>query len=97
MFTAKLLKRLKKKDSLREIETEIRNKIMEDIKTSENFKLINEKSAAKILGISYSNLKHMRQQKRISCVRIGRSVRYKLTQLLRFIENGVIEAENSTN
>ncbi len=94
MFTKKLIKKYRKIENLREIEIQKEKTIMEDIKTNDNFKLLDEKTASKILGISYSKLKWLRQNKRISCVRIGRSVRYKLTQLLRFIDNGIIEAEN---
>jgi excisionase family DNA binding protein len=67
---------------------------MENIIKSENFRLVGEKHASKILGISYTKLKYLRQQGKIGFVRVGRSVKYKLSQLSRFIENGIVEAES---
>ncbi len=97
MFTAKLLKRLKKRDNLREIETQIEKKIMEKITTNESFKMVDERQAAKILKMSYSKIKYLRKQGKIGFLRVGRSIRYKISQLQKFIELSVVEAENSTN
>jgi excisionase family DNA binding protein len=68
--------------------------IMETIKSTEDFKLLTEQQAAKILKISYSKIKYLRKQGKIGFVQLGCSIRYKLTQLQKFVELGTVEAEN---
>ncbi len=67
--------------------------IMEQIETAENFKLVSEQQAAKILKISYSKIKYLRGQGKIGFVRLGKSIRYKVSQLQKFVELGVVEAK----
>jgi excisionase family DNA binding protein len=83
-----------KREALRNLGFLVENIIMETIESTENFKLLTEKEAAKVLKISYSKIKYLRGQGKISFVRIGYSVKYKLSQLQKFIELGTVEAEN---
>jgi excisionase family DNA binding protein len=94
--TRNLLKRYKgyeKREALRNLGFLIEKKIMEQIETAENFKLVSEQQAARILQMSYSKIKYLRKQGKISFVRIGYSVRYKISQLQKFVELGIIEAK----
>jgi excisionase family DNA binding protein len=94
---AKLKRKQKKKNELRDLEFTMENLRMENIIKSENFRLVGEKQASKILGISYTKLKYLRQQGKIGFVRVGRSVKYKLSQLESFIERGIVEADSVAN
>ncbi len=97
MFTKKLIKKLRKEENLREIEIQMEIEIMEKITTNENFKMVDERQASKILKMSYSKIKYLRKQGKIGFVRAGRSIRYKISQLHRYVELSTVEAENSTN
>jgi excisionase family DNA binding protein len=92
--TRNLLKRYEKREALRNLGFLVEKIIMETIESTENFKLLTEKEAAKVLKMSYSKIKSLRQQKKIGFVRFGCSIRYKLTQLQKFVELGIIEAKN---
>ncbi len=97
MFTKKLIKKYRKIENLREIEIKMETEIMEKITTNESFRMVDERQASKILKMSYSKIKYLRKQGKIGFVRVGRSIRYKISQLQKFIELSVVEAENSTN
>jgi excisionase family DNA binding protein len=88
------IKKYKKIEALRNLGLLMENLLMENLEKIENFKFVTEPQAAKILKISYSKLKSLRQQKRIAFCRIGASIRYKVSQLQDFVEQGVVEAEN---
>jgi excisionase family DNA binding protein len=95
--TRNLLKKYKgyeKREALRNLGFLIEKITMKTIETTENFKLVSEQSAAKILQMSYSKIKYLRKQGKIGFVRSGKSIRYKISQLQRFIELGTVEAEN---
>ncbi len=83
-----------KREALRNLGFLMEKIIMEQIETAENFKLVSEQSAAKILKISYSKIKYLRGQGKIGFVRLGKSIRYKVSQLQKFVELGVVEAKN---
>jgi excisionase family DNA binding protein len=94
--TRNLLKKYKgyeKQEALRNLGFLVEKIIMETIKSTEDFKLLTEKEAAKVLKISYSKIKYLRGQGKISFVRIGYSVKYKLSQLQKFVELGVVDAK----
>jgi excisionase family DNA binding protein len=88
------IKKFKKKEALRDLGLLLETITMQTIETAENFKFVTEQQAAKILKMSYSKIKLLRGQKKIAFVRIGRSIRYKISQLQKFVEQGVVEAEN---
>jgi excisionase family DNA binding protein len=95
MQTRNLIKRYKgyeKIEALRNLGFLMEKIIMEQIEAVENFKLLTEKEAAKVLKMSYSKIKSLRQQKKIGFVRSGYSIRYKISQLQKFIELGTVEA-----
>jgi len=89
----KLRKIYKKKNALKELELKMEQNLMEKITQNENFKLVGEKKASLILGISYSKLKYLRKQGKIGFLRIGRSVKYSIAGLERFVSNSMVEAE----
>jgi excisionase family DNA binding protein len=96
MQTRNLIKKYKgyeKREALRNLGFLVEKIIMETIETTENFKLLTEKEAAKVLKMSYSKIKSLRQQKKIGFVRFGCSIRYKISQLQKFIELGVVDAK----
>jgi excisionase family DNA binding protein len=80
-------------EALRNLGFLVEKIIMETIKSTEDFKLLTEQQAAKVLKISYSKIKYLRGQGKIGFVRLGKSIRYKLTQLQKFVELGVVEAK----
>jgi excisionase family DNA binding protein len=97
MITRNLIKRYKgyeKREALRNLGLLMEKITMEQIEKAENFKLLGEKQAAKVLQISYSKIKSLRKEGKISFVRIGYSVKYKISQLQKFVELGIIEAKN---
>lgn len=58
---------------------------MENLMQNKSSLLYNERITAKRLGLGYSTLKVLRQQGKISHVRIGRRVFYRLTDIENFI------------
>jgi hypothetical protein len=96
MKTRNLVKKYNKgyerREFLRNLGFLVEKIIMEQIESAENFKLVSEQQAAKILQMSYSKIKYLRGQGKISFVRIGYSVKYKISQLQKFVELGVVEA-----
>ncbi len=92
--TRNLLKRYEKQEAIRNLGFLVEKIIMETIKSTEDFKLLTEQQAAKVLKMSYSKIKYLRKQGKIGFVRLGKSIRYKLTQLQKFVELGVVEAKN---
>jgi excisionase family DNA binding protein len=97
MKTRNLVKKYNKgyerREALRNLGFLMEKIIMEQIETAENFKLLTEQQAAKILKISYSKIKYLRGQGNIGFVRLGKSIRYKVSQLQKFVELGTIEAK----
>ncbi len=97
MQTRNLVKKYNKgyerTEALRNLGFLVENIIMETIETTENFKLLTEQQAAKVLKMSYSKIKYLRKQGKIGFVRFGCSIRYKLSQLQKFVELGIIEAK----
>jgi hypothetical protein len=55
--------------------------------------VLNERQAAKRLSIGYSTLKKMRLERKISHIRIGSRVGYKLKNLTDFIEKNSVESQ----
>lgn len=49
--------------------------------------LVNGQTASKMLGISERTLWKLRSEGRLSCVRIGRSVKYDVRDLLKFVDD----------
>jgi excisionase family DNA binding protein len=97
MKTRNLVKKYNKgyerREALRNLGFLMEKITMETIETTENFKLLTEQQAAKVLKMSYSKIKYLRQQGKIGFVRFGCSIRYKLSQLQKFVELGIIEAK----
>jgi hypothetical protein len=58
---------------------------MENLVQNKSSLLYNERITAKRLGLGYSTLKVLRQQGKISHVRIGRRVFYRMTDIENFI------------
>jgi excisionase family DNA binding protein len=87
------IKKYKKKAALIELGFRMENFKMEIIETTENFKYVTEVQASKILGISHSKIKYLRSQGKIGYVKIGKSIRYKISQLQKFVEQGIVEAK----
>jgi excisionase family DNA binding protein len=54
--------------------------------------VLNEKQAAKRLGIGHSTLRKMRYEKRISFVKIGSRIGYTLKNIEAFIARNSVEA-----
>jgi excisionase family DNA binding protein len=96
MKTRNLVKKHNKgyerREALRNLGFLMEKIIMEQIETAENFKLLTEQQAAKVLKMSYSKIKYLRKQGKIGFVRFGCSIRYKISQLQKFVELGVVEA-----
>ncbi len=69
---------------------------MEENKTQKPM-LIKEQRASEILGLSYPYLKILRRKGLISWVQVGRSIRYRLTDLERYVETNlkIADVENS--
>lgn len=63
---------------------------MENLTQNKGSVLYNEKITAKRLGLGYSTLRLLRQQGKISHVRIGRRVFYRLTDIENFISKSSI-------
>lgn len=60
--------------------------------------LIDEKKLSEILGISRNGLRNMRLKKEgVPWVKIGSRVRYKVTDILKFIEENTVIIENKLN
>ncbi len=59
--------------------------------------LIKEAEASKILGLSYPYLKILRRKGLISWVKVGSSIRYRMSDLQSYVERNLIkaDAENS--
>ncbi len=59
--------------------------------------LIKEQRASEILGLSYAYLKILRRKGLISWVSVGSSIRYRMSDLQRYVERNLIkaDAENS--
>ncbi len=87
-------KRYERLEALRNLGFLMEKIIMEQIEIGENFKLLTEQQAAKVLKISYSKIKYLRGQGKLGFVRLGKSIRYKVSQLQKFVELGVVEAKN---
>jgi excisionase family DNA binding protein len=87
-------KRYERLEALRNLGFLMEKITMETIETAENFKLLTEQQAAKVLKISYSKIKYLRGQGNIGFVRLGKSIRYKVSQLQKFVELGVVEVKN---
>lgn len=66
---------------------------MSEIQRSNNFRPVGEKEAAILLGMSYTKIKSLRRQGKIPYLRIGRSVKYTIPMLERFLEKGIVEAQ----
>jgi excisionase family DNA binding protein len=64
---------------------------MEKIKNSD-ITLLTEREAAKIIAVSYNKLRYLRQQGKIGFCRIGHSIKYRLSDLQKLIECGIVEA-----
>jgi excisionase family DNA binding protein len=60
-----------------------------------NIILIKERRAAEILGFSYSYLKSLRHKRGIRFVRVGKAIRYKLSDLHEFISERLVEISSS--
>jgi excisionase family DNA binding protein len=63
---------------------------MENVIQNKNAVLYNEKITAKRLGLGYSTLRLLRQQGKISHVRVGRRVFYRLTDIENFIARSAV-------
>jgi hypothetical protein len=76
-----------------------RRKEMEEIEENKTQKpmLIKEQRASEILGLSYAYLKVLRRKGLISWVSVGSSIRYRMSDLQRYVERNLIkaDAENS--
>jgi predicted site-specific integrase-resolvase len=59
--------------------------------------LYKEVESSEILGISYAYLKVLRRKGLISWVQVGRSVRYRMSDLQRYVERNlkIADVENS--
>jgi hypothetical protein len=86
---SKINREYKKKNLLVNLERFLEEVKMEKIKQS-NIYLLSEKEASRILGISYNKLRYLRQGKLISFCRVGHSIKYRLSDLRRFIERNVV-------
>ena len=60
---------------------------------NQNSKLLTREQAAKYLGVAISTLSNWACTKKVNLtyVRLGRSVRYRLSDLDAFIENGKVD------
>ncbi len=69
---------------------------MEEIEENKTQKpmLIRELQASKILGLSYPYLKVLRRRGLISWVQVGRSVRYRMSDLQRYVERNLVEVKS---
>lgn len=63
---------------------------MENLIQNKNSLLYNEKITAKRLGLGYSTLKLLRRSGKISHVKIGRRVFYRLTDIENFISKSAV-------
>ena len=63
---------------------------MENVIQNKNAVLYNEKITAKRLGLGYSTLRLLRQQGKISHVRVGRRIFYRLTDIENFINRSAV-------
>ncbi len=72
---------------------------MEEIEENKTQKpmLIRELQASKILGLSYPYLKVLRRKRLISWVQVGRSIRYRMSDLETYVQRNlkIADAENS--
>jgi predicted site-specific integrase-resolvase len=59
--------------------------------------LLKEAHASKILGVSYSYLKILRRKGLISWVKVGTSIRYRMSDLETYVQKNlkIADAENS--
>ncbi len=88
----KIKKNYKKKHSLSNLEELMTRRKMEKIKNSD-IMLLSEREASKIIAISYNKLRYLRQQGKIGFCRIGCSIKYRLSDLQKLIERGVVEVK----
>ncbi len=76
--------------ALLEIERNLEKIKMEVLKENKDSLLFDEPVTAKRLGIGYSTLKLLRQNGKITFVKIGRRILYRLSDIEKFIsEHGV--------
>jgi hypothetical protein len=86
----KLKKKYKRKNAFRDFELYFEEKYMEKLIENKSSLLYSEKITAKRLGIGYSTLKLLRRAKKISHVRVGRRVFYRLTDIENFISKSAV-------
>jgi hypothetical protein len=82
----------KQKQALKNLELLMKEIKMEKIKNAD-ITLLSEKEASRILNVSYNKLRYLRQGGLISFCRIGKSIKYRLNDLQRFVERGQVEAQ----
>jgi excisionase family DNA binding protein len=88
----KLKRKYKKRDLLVTLERVVEEIKMENIKNL-NIVLLSEKEASKILNVSYNKLRYLRQQGKISFVRVGASIKYRIEYLQSFLERNAVKVE----
>jgi excisionase family DNA binding protein len=76
--------------ALLEIERNLEKIKMETLKENKDSLLFDEPMAAKRLGIGYSTLKLLRQNGKITFVRIGRRKLYRVSDLEKFISKNAV-------
>jgi excisionase family DNA binding protein len=78
--------------ALLEIERNLEKIKMEALKENKDSLLFDEPVTAKRLGIGYSTLKLLRQGGKITFVKIGRRILYRLSDIEKFISKNGVEA-----
>lgn len=56
-------------------------------------KLLSESEVMEILGVSQSTLRRLRERKEINFYKIGKSVRYKFSEIIRFIDERKVQKQ----
>ncbi len=77
--------------ALMELERNLEVVKMNTLKENNDSLLFDEPMTAKRLGIGYSTLKLLRQGGKISYVRVGRRVFYRLSDVKKFIAKRAVE------
>ena len=67
------------------------------VDTNETIRLLKPREAADILAISERTLWTLTKQGVIPCVRLGRSVRYRLSELVRQLDELGSDSETESN
>ncbi len=78
--------------ALLEIERNLEKIKMEVLKENKDSLLFDEPVTAKRLGIGYSTLKLIRQSGKITFVKIGRRILYRLSDIENFIARNGVQA-----